>query len=380
MSGILVLRHLCLLFLLCNANIFIRLVEGHNSTTPEPPLSTPASRFTPGDDVSLDRLFAINTDLLTAPAGVAGGDCTIRTSSLVPNGTFTVVLPPPIPDNNTESFETIHARTLNVSLPYLLEQIGVHPKEIPALVSKGIPLFEAAIKASLCSDPAGHNVRRGIFGDIVHFVEHAVSTVVSTVVHGVEEVVVDTTCSVFAAGALPGYLTVAALLRVENIAQIPRATTPDQDFFIFPLHGPISHNDGISVFYSAKLPPGFGDTLGVTIGRNIYVRAGLGTIDSSNAGFPSATSILLHEFTHSKQYQALGYSLPAFGSQYLFNFCKVSLGLPYLDPMLIEIKLLTGRLQLHEQPYGSRRKSQSRPRGPIPHRLPWQPRHWYAIR
>jgi len=73
-------------------------------------------------------------------------------------------------------------------------------------------------------------------------------------------------------------------------------------------------------------PPRFGDTLGVTIGRNIYVRQSADTRFLENAGFPNATHILLHEFTHSKQYQGVGYSLAAFGTQYLFNFCKVSLG------------------------------------------------------
>lgn len=314
MSSSPIFRQSCLLFLICVSTSFVEAYNNH-----QPPVAPPTN-FTPGSDISFDRFFTIDTAQLAAPPGFTGGDCNIFPSSLVQNGTVTVILPPTINDNNTDSFEAIHAQTLKVSLPYLFEQIGVHQKKIPKLVERGIPLFEAAIKESLCPTHSGSLARRSIFGDIVHFIED----VGEAIVGGVKEAGVDVGCSIFATGALPGYLTVAGLLHVQNIVQVPSASSPDQDFFIFPLHGAISHNDGISIFYSANLPPGFGDTLGVTIGRNIYVRQSADTRFLENAGFPNATRILLHEFTHSKQYQAVGYSLAAFGTQYLFNFCKVS--------------------------------------------------------
>jgi len=164
---------------------------------------------------------------------------------------------------------------------------------------------------------------------------HWVTKVVKKVVGATEEIITDSSCSLFATVGLPGYFAVATLLGIENSFQIPKSTTADQDFFIFPLHGNISHDNGIRIFYNAKLPPGFGDTSGVTIGRNIYVRSGVNTTIASDAGFPNATSILLHEFTHStKQYQAHGYDLASFAGQHLFNFCKVSPGDPYPRALL----------------------------------------------
>jgi hypothetical protein len=313
MSSSPIFRQSCLLFLICVAASF---VKAYNN--PQLPVAPPTN-FTPGPDISFDRFFTIDTAQLAAPPGFTGGDCKISPSSLVQNGTVTVILPPTINDNNTDSFEDIHTQTLKVSLPYLFEQIGVDQEKIPKLVERGIPLFEAAVKESLCPTHSGSLARRSIFGDIGGFIED----VGKAIVGGVKDATVDLGCSLFATGALPGYLTVAGLLHVQNI-QVPSASTPDQDFFIFPLHGAISHKDGISIFYRANFPPGFGDTLGVTIGRNIYVRQSADTRFLENGGFPSATRILLHEFTHSKQYQGVGYSLAAFGTQYLFNFCKVS--------------------------------------------------------
>lgn len=304
MSSSPVFRQSCLLFLICIAASFVKAYNDH-----QPPVAPPTN-FTPGPDISFDRFFTIDTAQLAAPPGFTGGDCNISPSSLVQNGTVTVILPPTINDNNTDSFEDIHTQTLMVSLPYLFEQIGVQQEEIPKLVERGIPLFAAAVKESLCPTQSGSLARRSIFGDIADLIKDLW-----------KGATVDVACSIFAASALPGYLTFAGLLHAQNIRQIPIASTPDQDFFIFPLHGPISHNDRISIFYSANLPP---STLGLTIGRNIYVRQSADTRFMENGGFPTATRILLHEFTHSKQYQRVGYSLAAFGTQYLFNFCKVS--------------------------------------------------------
>jgi hypothetical protein len=365
MSGILVFRHLGFLFLLSIANLSIHSVEGTNTTTPEPPTPPPQSHFAPGPDVSLDRFYTFDPALLAAPPSFPGDNCTTPPISLVPNGAVTVILPPPISDNCTDSFESLSTRALNVSLPYLLEQIGVPHNRIPALVAKATPIFEAGVKESVClGGPAGNLSRRGFFDDLADLAEDVGGAIVDVVedvgeaiVDGVEDVgeavvdgvtavgraftggllgvLTDVSCSFFAAGALPLYLSAAGLFVVQNVGKAHRSTTPDQDFFIFPLHGPISHDDDIRVVYDANFPPTFGGQAGVTMGRNIYVRSRANTIAPSDSGFPLATKLLLHEFAHSKQYRKLGYNLPAFGSQYLFNYCKVSTGVLCYEPTLL---------------------------------------------
>ena len=59
------------------------------------------------------------------------------------------------------------------------------------------------------------------------------------------------------------------------------------------------------------------------MGKEIYVRYGVARSVVADSNFPTVSGLLLHEFTHSKQYQALGYNTIAFGTKYMFQFCKV---------------------------------------------------------
>lgn len=53
------------------------------------------------------------------------------------------------------------------------------------------------------------------------------------------------------------------------------------------------------------------------MGRVIYTRESVSSRIYGDTRFNAATKLLLHEFTHSKQYQALGYNLQLFGLKYL---------------------------------------------------------------
>ena len=229
------------------------MMEGHAASIPQNDTQTvpTATRiFTPERDLSLDHFFTVDNHLLAAPPGIDRHNHAI--SAILPNGSITVVLPPPIAENNMESFENIHAQIVNASLPYLLEQFGVNLNDIPVLVAKGIPLFEGAIKASFCgSDPVRHCLHS--IDDFTKFITKIPGT--STT---------NAACGMFAAAALPSYLTLVGILRALNFGQ--KATTPEQDFYTFPVHGSISHNDGIVVFYNTNFLPGFGTTDGVAMG------------------------------------------------------------------------------------------------------------------
>jgi len=130
-------------------------------------------------------------------------------------------------------------------------------------------------------------------------------------------------CGVFASAAVTGYTAVKNLLATLNPLSTPVPTTSDEDFLIFPLHGSISHDDGILVYKGATLPPGFGTTEGVTMGKIIYSIFDPSDAVVSGSNFAKSAGLLLHEFTHTKQYKALGYDTNAFGTKYMFQFCKV---------------------------------------------------------
>jgi len=326
-----------------NAN-FIRLFSAFsllistcrgNNTPAHSPLN-----YTRPHDVPLDRLLTVDTSMFAAPANIIGGNCTAPTQSLIRDGSLTVILSPTIHENSTKSFDFIQANAIGGSLPYLFEQLGVKADCIPDLVKRGTPLFKDIVNAALSG---AQNVsgttslsRRGFLSDIGDFFEDVGEAIVDGVedlVDGVGSILTSGACEVFAASALPGYHASAFGFIILNLLNPPQPTTPDQEFYIHALHGNILQ-DGIKFYYRAGFPTGFGDAIGVTMGRNVYIRASR-IADVSQAGFQYVTETVLHELAHVKQYRSVGYDLSSFGLQYLFNYCKASCSFSILLALLI---------------------------------------------
>ena len=161
--------------------------------------------------------------------------------------------------------------------------------------------------------------------------------VVSKGVNIVKSGTIDVGCGVFGGAALSAYQAANGLFAALNAGSTPVPTTSDEDFLIFPLHGSISHDDGIVVYYDATFAPAFGAADGVTMGKSIYVRYSAAGSVVTDSNFLTVSGLLLHEFTHSKQYQALGYNTIAFETKYMFQFCKVCATYPpKLDPTSFE--------------------------------------------
>ena len=227
---------------------------------------------------------------------------------------------------------------LKSNLPNTLQQLQVDPAQIPALAEEGLPLLLEAITAvqngsSLSDDPGSETARarRGLFSKIGKWIKK----VVSAIVKAVQEAIKDLECSAFAALTLPGFMVSDAAFTILNIGGTGVPTTKDQDYFIDPLHGSVSHDDGVSIYYNARFAPGFGSAAATTFGRRIYMRAdNSATIASpplvQQSGFQQRTKTLLHEFTHVKQYKALFYDESSFGLRYLFAYCKVCSSAPCL--------------------------------------------------
>ncbi|KAG8527828.1 uncharacterized protein KY384_006744 [Bacidia gigantensis] len=236
-----------------------------------------------------------------------------NTNLLLPNATATAQVKP---------YAEANLDALQQSLPYLLKQLSINEATIPDLVSQGVPLISQVVTASIADHfaPAPGTpiplVRRNLFDDIGNWIQG----VVNDIGDAVKQPAVDAGCGLFAASALPGYLAAVAAFSVLNAGSTPKSTTPDQDFYIQPLHGAVSHPDGIVVYYNANFPPGFENADGVTMGQAIYTRNGP-DIEYTDVNFAATTRLLLHEFTHVKQYQALGYDFNAFGLRYLFDYC-----------------------------------------------------------
>lgn len=318
-----------------------------NSTVDLPSTSTVTALTgfpsgTPPPEIPKSRVF-IAEDTLIKPNGT---DKALENSKpVLPDQNVTIILPPPVDVNSPGKFEDLHKQSLEEALPFLLDQYAIPHDKVKALADDGVPVLNDALLALLSGNSNGSDpdarLQARIFGleKVVHWVEKAVDEVgdalgdaAKAVKNAVVDAAQDVGCGIFASSTLPGYLLYADLFTVQNARLTSYPTSQDQDFYIFPLHGPISHNDNIRVYYKANFPPGFGNAAAVTMGRVIYTRESVSSRTSGDARFNAATKLLLHEFTHSKQYQALGYNLRLFGLKYLFEFCKVRV--PYSLPCL----------------------------------------------
>ena len=75
---------------------------------------------------------------------------------------------------------------------------------------------------------------------------------VTFIVQSVRDVLKDIECTTFSGVTLPGYLFSELEFLVLNLGN-GQATTIDQDFFIYPVHGSLSHDDDVKVFYELLL-------------------------------------------------------------------------------------------------------------------------------
>lgn len=128
-------------------------------------------------------------------------------------------------------------------------------------------------------------------------------------------------CDVFTAVGLAPYLGHARTVQIKNPKS--RATSRDQNFFLFPVHRDLIRHSHIRIHYNSKFPVEFGsDVSSATFARDVYLRdsAQASGVDLTPA-FRDQIRLLLHDLVHCRQYQALGWSLSKFGLKYLRSYC-----------------------------------------------------------
>jgi hypothetical protein len=265
-----------------------------------------------GQIVTLDPSWFSDSTTDSTNILIDGSDLNI----IVPVG-FSVDPPPAFPDYNTEVTQQ--------SLPSLLELFGVDESEISALVEEAIPIFNEAL-AALFVHQSKNTAQFGaldVFPDMVTWVKKVISKAANVV----QDNAVSIVCAVFGAALEPGFEAVAILFLMLNVLKTSGPTVNDQDFYLFPVYGTISHADGIVINYDAAYPPffeSFGSVDAITLHNIIYTKSLASSASYTDPQFSAATRILIHEFTHITQYKALGYFGSGFGTKYLYQFCKVS--------------------------------------------------------
>ncbi len=150
--------------------------------------------------------------------------------------------------------------------------------------------------------------------------------IATSIASSVRQLIRDLPCFIFTAAVMPGFVFLDLLVWVLNPGD-GRATTADQDFFINPLFGSLSHNEDVRLHDDAILP--FSGYEGVTFGNHIYVNPRYRWASTAalpllrDLDFRLSTKLVLHELTHVMQYKALNGSHAAFGWAYLKAFYNV---------------------------------------------------------
>ncbi|MCJ1275435.1 hypothetical protein MMC21_003238, partial [Puttea exsequens] len=109
-------------------------------------------------------------------------------------------------------------------------------------------------------------------------------------------------------------------------------TNTDQDFFLHPSHGALSHNAPVTIYYNAAQNP-FINIPGITFNRDVYLNTPLvrdyGTQNWQDFG--ALVQLLIHEFTHVEQYAATGYDLVSYGHSYVYQWCRAGFKYSSID-------------------------------------------------
>ncbi|KAL9016221.1 MAG: hypothetical protein Q9185_006421 [Variospora sp. 1 TL-2023] len=251
------------------------------------------------------------------PLGPSVHDYTIRDQDnpKIPPVTFRITVPEAL---TVGTWDKNLLANLRITVPSILRQLSVEAKQIPALTLQGIPLLVQALRAVLSgqslSDVPSRIARRDSLSAIRQWIDVRLFTR-------------NPVCFIFSALLTPGFLFTDLSFLVLNPGN-GEPITADQDYFINPLHGSwISPDDNIRLYYNSIFATVFGLADGITFGNRIYLKLDRSAINVnipllSDIGFRQRTRLLLHEYTHVKQYRDFNDSQTAFGFAYLKAFCQ----------------------------------------------------------
>lgn len=199
---------------------------------------------------------------------------------------------------------------LKESLPYFLNQIVSDNKTVPALVTAGSPLLIDAVVAIAKETDVAPNAAK----------LKAWATSVDP----------KAPCDAFAAAAVPINSVVGDTVYFANPRE-GKATTHEQDYFLQPAYGPISHRDDILIHYKSKFPAFWGTTPTTNIDRNVYVRssetcAKYSSDAAGHAAFEAQIKDLLTQFGQLKQWAVpdVDYIDTIYQIRYLKAYCLVN--------------------------------------------------------
>lgn len=212
-----------------------------------------------------------------------------------------------------QNISTILTSYVEDGLPYFLKQLNPTPKDIPALVTEGAPL---------------------IVGAVLDFAEAKDVSNSQKLKAWAEKAYVKAPCDLFAAATLPVLEPALDAVYFDNnpnqdLEYGQKPTTTDLDYFIQPVFGPISHRDGITIYYNSKFPTFQNGIWVANQARDVFVRGPdvshyrSTPTSPGNRQFKYLVLALMRHFGTLTQWSAVDYLDNEFDIQSLLGLCKV---------------------------------------------------------
>ncbi|KAL9594090.1 MAG: hypothetical protein Q9219_007224 [cf. Caloplaca sp. 3 TL-2023] len=184
----------------------------------------------------------------------------------------------------------------------VLEQLEVDPAEIAPLVEETSPIYTEALMHLL-----------------------AVGKLIGAIAEAAKKDAVAAGCSTMAQTSLPEYMATFAQVKGQNPSPgIP--ITESHMYFLFHLYGYFPQTANLRLHFNTRKFLGFiGEYDAITFARDIFI------VDDAKlwpkpggSDFESELimSTIIHEVRHSQQYRSAGWSVPAFGIKYLYQYCQ----------------------------------------------------------
>ncbi len=191
----------------------------------------------------------------------------------------------------------------NEALPYFLNQVVADNKTVPALATIGIPLLVDTVTSIAKRTDVAPNVDK--------------------LKAWTQQIAPKEPCDFFATAAVAILSVVGDTVYFANPPE-GTPTTRDQDYFLQPAYGPLSHRDDIVIHYNSKFPAFWDQTPTTNIDRNVYLRTSQSCSKNSSPDFEAQMRLLLLQFVQLKQWSEVDYVDTVFQIRYLNEYCKVS--------------------------------------------------------
>ena len=224
-------------------------------------------------------------------------------------------------------------------MPRILEQLQVAPEAIIPVVEEASPVLTEVLMHLLGqSDIPDQNqtdtVSNGTLtkrkwscckGISIKKVVDTLKDVVNVLPEAVVDGTADAACKVTAASTLGGYLAVYSQVKAQNPGP-GISVTESHMYFLFQLYVYFPLTAGLRLHFNTRKFLGFiGAYDAITFGRDMYIVADYSLSPKpgpKDFDFQSTMSTIIHEIRHCQQYRSLGWFIPAFGSKYLYQYCR----------------------------------------------------------